>query len=359
MAVKEFIGLGLTALRSNFTAAGRPYKLNLAVTYKCQSRCKTCNIWQMKPSGELTLEEITKFAEKNPSFRWITITGGEPFLRGDIVEIIDAFRRNSKGLYLVTIPTNSLPSRELILGKVEGIMKLGLPMLSITLSLDGGRALHDELRGVPGAFGRVMALARGLRELQKKYPGLYFAFGYTISRYNVGRLEETYDEVRKEMPEAGWNDFHVNIAHTSEIYYSNLNADLKAEGAAMAREIGDFIRKRRTEVNAHAAVEGVFLRNLVKYVRTGESPMRSRSLDASLFIDSNGNVFPSIMWAMKLGNLRESGFALEPILCGAQAADARKMLREGKEPSAWTACEAYQAIVGNLPSFLGLLLPVR
>jgi MoaA/NifB/PqqE/SkfB family radical SAM enzyme len=358
MAAKEFLGLGITALKSNFTALGEPYKLNFAITYRCQSRCKTCNIWQTKPSGELTLEEITRFAEKNPSFRWITITGGEPFLRSDIVEIIDAFRRNSRGLYLVTIPTNSLSSRELVLGKVEEIMKLGIPKLSITLSLDGGRGLHDEMRGVPGAFDRVMALAKGLRELQKRYPGLYFVFGYTISRYNVGRLEDTYEAVRKEIPEVNWNNFHVNVAHTSEIYYSNLNMDLKTESAAIARELRGFVRKRGVGANALDAVESVFLRNLVKYVETGKAPMRSRSLDASLFVDSNGNVFPSIMWAKKLGNLRDTGYDLRPIWTGEQAAEARKLLRKGEEPVSWTACEAYQAIVGDLPSFVSLFLPV-
>ena len=127
MKIDKFIGLGATALKSNFTALERPYKLNFAITMRCQSRCLHCNIWQLKPAGELTIDEIREFAKKNRSFRWVELTGGEPFLRGDIVDIARAFKENSKSLYVLTMPTNSLCSNEIIVSRLTEILQLEIP----------------------------------------------------------------------------------------------------------------------------------------------------------------------------------------------------------------------------------------
>jgi hypothetical protein len=102
MSVERMMGLGMTALKSNFRTLKKPYKLNFAVTYWCQSRCLTCNIWQMKPKGELNIDEIRSFASKNPVLQMDRATGGEVFMRSDLVEIARAFSESSKHLYILT-----------------------------------------------------------------------------------------------------------------------------------------------------------------------------------------------------------------------------------------------------------------
>ncbi|VVB77121.1 Coenzyme PQQ synthesis protein E [uncultured archaeon] len=347
----KLAGLALTALRSNFAQLKRPYKLTFAVTYKCQSRCLMCNIWKTKPENELTLQEIREFARKNTGFRWIELTGGEPFLRNDIVDIVKAFREACKGLYIITIPINSLCDSDMLERKIGQILDAGVPRLSITLSLDGYRELHDRLRGVPGNFDRVMNMARKLKEIQTRRKNLFFVFGYTMSKYNEGMLERTYESVRKELPHVTCDDFHVNLGQSSEMYYRNTDASINPERAEIAGELGWLIKKRRFQIGAIPLIEGVFLKKLVDYVSTGKLPMKSRCLDASLFIDNQGNVFPSIMWNRKIGNIRDSGGDLSKMWHGGEAESVRKDVREGREPTAWTACEAYQAIVGNVWSF--------
>ena len=197
---------------------GRPYKLTFSITYSCQSKCLTCNIWQIKPKGELDLREIRAFADKNPYFKWIEITGGEPFLRSDIVDIVKAFAESSKSLYVLTMPTNSLCRLESEIERIEEILKIGIPKVSITLSLDGYGELHDKIRGIPGNYSRVMAMAKKLKELQATYKNLFFVFGYTMSKFNEGRLIDTVESVKKEMPWVTYNNFHVNAGQVSEIY---------------------------------------------------------------------------------------------------------------------------------------------
>lgn len=352
---RKFAGLGLTALRNNFSALGKPYKLNFATTYWCQSRCMTCNIWQLKPKNELRLDEINEFARKNGHFRWIGITGGEPFMRSDVVEIADAFVKGSKDLYLLTMPTNSLSDNRMVTSRIEKILQLGIPKLSITLSLDGYRELHDRVRGVPGNFDKVMAVARSLREMQKQYDNLFFIFGYTMSRYNHGALGHTCRSVMQEVPDTDYSDFHINVSQLSNIYYNNVGMEIAADKAVNAAELQGFINKRERKATAIQTIETVFLKKLVEYVNTGTPPVRSRSLDASLFLDSYGNVYPSIMWDKKIGNIRDTGYDLMPIWKSAEAERARDVIRNGNDPGSWTACEAYQSIIGHLPSFGALI----
>ena len=344
----KLIGLGLNAAKSNFTELDRPYKMTFAITYKCQSRCLTCNIWQRKPVNELTVDEIREFAKKNNYFRWLEITGGEPFLNSDIVEIVKAFVQNSDGLFILTMPTNSLCNQEMLAGKLKQILDLGIPKVSITLSLDGNRELHDRIRGIPGNFDRVMSMARRFKELQKEYKNLFFVFGYTMSRLNQGHLEETINDVRKELPWATANNFHVNVGQLSGMYYGNEDMQIAADRESVAKEVKMLLKMRKKEIGMIPIIEGIFLRKLVDYVTTGKSPMRSRSMDVSLFLDSYGNVFPSIMWDKKIGNIRDTGYDLGKIWSSPEANEIRKSIKEGKEPDSWTACEAYQTIVGDI-----------
>ena len=352
MQSTKLIGLGATALKSNFVRLQKPYKLNFAITMKCQSRCLHCNIWQLKPTGELTIEEIKEFAKKNGSFKWVELTGGEPFLRSDIVDIARAFKEGSKELYALTTPTNSLCSNELVVSRLTEILKLRIPRVIVTLSLDGYREVHDRVRGVPGNFDKVMTLARRFVELKKEYSNFSFVFGYTINKFNEGQLIRTVEEVTKELPGITANDFHINLAQNSSNYYHNENNQIKAASDDMVAELEQFLKLRKPQFEPMQLVEGAFLKNLLVFAKSGKQPMRSRSLEASLFLDSWGNVYPSIMWDRKIANVRDVGFNLNSIWMGKEAEDVRAAIKRGDEPVQWTSCEAYQSIVGNVGSLL-------
>ncbi len=352
MSPIKLAGLAMTALKSNVTQLKKPYKLTFSITYMCQSRCLTCGIWQIRPTGELDLREIREFASRNPHFKWIEITGGEPFLRSDIVDILRAFHESSKGLYVLTMPTNSLCNTDTVAQRIEEILKMGIPKVSITISLDGYRELHDKIRGIPGNFDRCMAMARRLKELQSRHGNLFFVFGFTMSKFNESQLIRTVEEVRKELPWASYRNFHVNAGQTSEVYYRNQDISLKPDSAAMSAELGTLIKRRGFDMGVIPIIESAFLRKLDRYIKTGKAPMRGRSLDVSLFLDSYGNVYPSIMWGRKIGNIRDVGYDLSKLWENQEANEVRRLIREGKEPDAWTACEAYQALVGNVGSLL-------
>ncbi|MCL4380753.1 MAG: radical SAM protein [Candidatus Marsarchaeota archaeon] len=345
---KQLAKIGSSVFLSNFTLPLRPYKLNFCITYNCNSRCKTCNIWKSAPKNELSLGEITQFAEKNISFSWIEFTGGEVFLRQDFTEIIRAFN-NASHPFLVTFPTNCLASEPSILGKIDEILGMGIPKVAITLSLDGNEAVHDFIRGVPGNFKKTISLFRRLREMKKTHRNLFIIFGYTLSKYNQGRFKETFEAVRKLIPDISYNDFHINIAQASGNYYGNEKQfdTIMPDAGIAASEIAFLLKNRKFELSAVQHIESKFLNNLILFLQESIQPMKSRSMIDSLFLDSYGNVYPSIMWNKRLGNIRETGFSLRRIWNSKAAIEVRDRIAQGKEPLQWTSCEAYQSILSR------------
>jgi MoaA/NifB/PqqE/SkfB family radical SAM enzyme len=87
---KRSAHLGVSLLKATAVRPAAPLKLNFCLTYWCQYRCKTCNIWQRQPTDELTTAEVIAFVRENPTITWVDLTGGEIFLRPDIDEVLDA-----------------------------------------------------------------------------------------------------------------------------------------------------------------------------------------------------------------------------------------------------------------------------
>ena len=95
---------------------GPLHKLAISVTGKCNSRCITCNMWQLKPDKniEIGLDDIDSLVQsklyQNASV--IIVTGGEPFIRKDIGEFIEILSQNTSGM--VSIISNGLLSERVI-----------------------------------------------------------------------------------------------------------------------------------------------------------------------------------------------------------------------------------------------------
>lgn len=70
-------------------------------------------------------------------------------------------------------------------------------------------------------------------------------------------------------------------------------------------------------------------------------------------MDSQGDVYPSIMWNYRIGDIREAEYDLGRIWNGTEEQDARPKIKLGQDPKHWTSCEAYQSILGDM------LHPVR
>lgn len=141
------------------------------VTLKCNMKCTHCYIPKKNYSKDLTKEEIYKIIDQftDQGCLWILVTGGEPLLRKDFLEIYDYMKR--KGL-LITLFTNGT----LITKKIADHLKK-YPPFSIEISIYGSNAkTHERITQIPGSFEKCMdgiklLLERGL-PLKLKTMGL-------------------------------------------------------------------------------------------------------------------------------------------------------------------------------------------
>ncbi len=330
-------------VRANFQRLAAPLKVNLCLTYRCQYRCRTCNIWQRRPSDELTTDEVRRFVAGNRGIRWLDVTGGEIFLRPDLAELFDAIAGTWDELAVVHFATNGFLT-DRIVDLTARLAARTRARVVATVSVDGDEPLNDAIRGVRGGYRRQIATFRALRRV----PGVEAFFGMTLSKHNVDRVEDTLRACQRECPGLGIEDVHLNVAQRSAHYYGNEDADLAAPSAETRAALSAYRRMRRVPRSASAWVESRYLGHLDRYLATGATPMRCHALRSSCFINPAGDVFPCITDERKLGSLRATDMQLAPIWSSAAARETQRGIWAGECPQCWTACEAYHTILGNL-----------
>lgn len=150
------------------------------VTRSCNLNCLHCRASAEKGpyEGELSTEEALRFMEGVASVALpvVILTGGEPLLRGDILQIAEQGTR--LGLRMVMAPNGTLLTTKL----AKELRDAGIHRISV--SLDGAeKATHDAFRGMVGAFDGAMEGISCAKEA-----GLPFQVNTTVTRRNLKEL---------------------------------------------------------------------------------------------------------------------------------------------------------------------------
>jgi len=143
--------------------------LFLFVTSRCNSLCRTCFYFDnLNRKDDLTVGQIERISATAPPFRKLWLSGGEPFLRDELAEIVAMFVRRN-GVRNINLPTNGLLP-EKIFRAVDRVLE-GCPDAAVDLnfSLDGLANTHDAIRGVPNNFRRTLAT---MEEAERRYAGV-------------------------------------------------------------------------------------------------------------------------------------------------------------------------------------------
>lgn len=309
----------------------KPIFINFPVTYKCNAKCIMCDIWKKykkddngnkRLSDELTVEDIAGFLRKNRDFfsdlRSIGFTGGEAFLRKDIVGVIKAVHKELPWVDIGVQTNGLLP--ELIRDKIIEILKF-YPNFKIAVSLDGIGSTHDEIRGIDGAYKKAVRTIEYATELG--ITGI--TCGMTLTSKNFDKIKEVSEKV-----ESLGCEFSCFLPENSE-YFGNLNNKnqlTKKELDIIAEELKDFSYHYFMD-NLRSQITGRYRRTLPCY-----------SGYTSYVINPYGEILPCILIEENFGNIKDGLF--KDIINSEKAWGLRKKLEKCK---CWCECEVSSSAI--------------
>ena len=120
---------------------------------------------------ELTVAEINKVAANLKRLDSLLISGGEPFLCENLVEICAIFHQHCR-ISSIHLPSNGMLPERIRDWSTEILHRLPGVRLTLSLPLDGLEAVHDGLKGVDGSFRNTIETVRALTPLRKIFPAL-------------------------------------------------------------------------------------------------------------------------------------------------------------------------------------------
>ena len=167
-----------------------PRLITYCVTYRCNCRCTMCEMFKKAEAcrEELSANDIGKIFADRVFARLdvVRFTGGEPFLKNDIGDIVSEISRltNARIFYITT--NGSFPEK--VEQFIEKVMPLGI-QLHVQISLDDVSELHDRIRGVTGLFEKAYSTLETLQKLKKKWR-FETGINQTISKENMTRMQD-------------------------------------------------------------------------------------------------------------------------------------------------------------------------
>lgn len=277
-------------------------------TKQCNLRCAHCYLNAGEAEdGELTMQEAKEFIEDLASIKapMLVFSGGEPLLRSDIYELNKYAMQ--LGLRTILSSNGTLITRDV----AKKIKEAGFAYVGV--SLDGAQKVHDEFRGVAGAFE---ASIHGLRNLMAEDvpTGVRFA----ITQRNYSELPKVLEIVKREgVPR--FSAFQLVYAGRGK---EILNWDIFNVQRRLAM---DYIIKQASRlkdiniVTADNYADGIYLLHCVAEQEPGRAGEVEKLLamqsgcpagNKLASVDNLGNVHLCPYWQSRsIGNVRERKFS--------------------------------------------------
>ena len=295
----------------------RPIQLTFFLTRRCNARCPFCfyvshEAPKNQADDELSVTEIQKISKNLGTLLWLAFSGGEIFLRSDLVDITRVFYQNNRPA-IILLPTNGLLT-ETIYERVEAILNdCPKSTIVVKLSLDGPEHVHDNMRGVKGAYQRTLKTCNTLDKLLDRYTNFELGINTVFCQENQDYVEETIDLVntmdhvkthtvslvRGEMDQE--NQKEVDLQKYKKII-DKLELNLKKKLASTYRFKGAQLK----------AAQDILQRRLI--LEAAQSNIRQTPCYAgrlNLVLTENGDLYPCEDFSdkMKFANIRDFDYS--------------------------------------------------
>ena len=332
-------------------------KLNgtVIVTYRCNARCTMCNRYKApsRPEEELSIETIKKL----PKMYFTNITGGEPFIREDLPDIVRELYKKSDRIVIST--NGSFTDRIIALAEE-------FPEVGIRVSIEGLEQTNNEIRGLPDGFNRGYSTLKKLVEM--KHPDV--GFGMTVQDRNAPDLVPLY----KLSNELGM-EFATASLHNSFYFVEAKN--IIHDRPMVAKNFEHLINELLKSNEPKKWFRAYFNHGLINYIYGQPRLLPCDMAFDTFFIDPYGDVMPCNGTKDKevMGNLNVQSW--DELWCSEQAEAVRAKVRHCDrncwmigsvspamhkyiwKPAAWVLVHKAKALFSNHPYDMHELSIVR
>jgi Fe-coproporphyrin III synthase len=267
-----------------------PREICIILTYRCNARCNMCDVWHhpTKIDEEIKPESIAKLPS---GLRFINITGGEPFIRQDLGEIITIVKPKSKR---IVISTNGYFTDRILSLCAEH------PDLGIRISIEGLPGTNDGIRGMKDGFDKGFRTLLALRKMGCKDIG----FGITVQDINCKDLLPLY-----ELSEALGYEFATATLHNSHYFHKldNKIHDTELVCGEFSKLITELLKSKSPKKWFRAYLNF----GLMNYVYGNKRLLKCGMASEACFIDPEGDILACNGMNSKapMGNIIHSDFA--------------------------------------------------
>lgn len=260
---------------------------SLIVTYRCPMCCQMCNIWKFPThiDEELNPSEYDKL----PHLDAINITGGEPFARDDLEDIIKILKTKTRR---IVISSSGYYEEKII------ALFSKYPTLGIRISIEGLSQKNDELRGRKGGFDKGLRTLLELRDMKIKDIG----FGITVSNNNSFDMLALYSLAKQLRLQFATAAFHNSFYFHK---YDNKITNLGEVGGNFEKLCNNLI----SEKNPKSWARAYFNYGLINYIQGNKRLLPCEAGTENFFVDPYGEILPcngmeENIWFDSFGNIK-------------------------------------------------------
>jgi len=348
--------------RQQFIKAARPITLTFSVTGMCQSMCKTCHIgahFHNNPEKikklDLRIDEIEKFFKSLGCTHFLNISGGEPYLRDDLVDIIELAMQYLKPK-IVHIPTNAfLPEKiEKVTIKILDVINKYNTKTPFTIkpSIDGIGGKLDEIRGLKGNFKRLEETIQRLKAVEKDHSSFHLELGTVVSNFNIDDLDEIGDWVHKQ----GVQSYRNEIAEQREEFF-NIGEEITPSDEVYEKLMINFkdkiknnLKSKRSLTKITESMRLIYYELVVKILREKRQVLPCYAGISNIHLNYDGDVWPCCVlgYGHSMGNIRDYDFNYDVLYDSPNSKAVRKYIKD-KNCYCPLANQAYSNMLMSLP----------
>lgn len=279
---------------------------SIIITYRCNAKCDMCSCFSnpTQKDEEISLDVLRKL----PQMSFINITGGEPFIRQDLPEIVEVLEQKTSR---IVISTNGFFYRRIL------ALCDRFPRIGIRISIEGLPKTNDKIRGLPDGFDRALRCLLELTAKGHKDVG----FGMTVQDMNALDLVPLYHL-------SNWMrmEFATAVLHNS--FYFRKTDNRINDKYMVAKALEALINELLKSASPKKWFRAYFNHGLINYVYGNPRCLPCAMGNNGFFLDPYGDVLPcnGMITKMSMGNLNSQSW--EEIWNSSQAEKVREEVKK-------------------------------